>query len=110
VTFKYNPETTIIKANLTKSLTDAANIEFVTYLTPMEIERFAIIKAIVDAENIERKKLNIDEENIFDDVLFNFQLLRASVNGLRSEQLVKVINAKINEDDKKQIDGGVKNG
>lgn len=101
---RYNPETTIIKTNLTKSLTDAFNIELITYLTPEEIEKFAIIKGIVDAENKAREKLNIEEENILEDVLYNIMLLRTSVNGLRSEQLVKVINSHLNNDDKQQIE------
>ena len=107
---KYNPETTIIKANLTKALTDPFNIELITYLPPEEIERFAIIKAIVEDENKERKKLNIEEENILDDVLYNILLLRTSVNGLRSEQLVKVLNSHLNSEEKKQIETGFKNG
>lgn len=100
--FKYNPETTIIKSNLTKSLTDAANIEFVTYLTPLEIERFSILGAIVENENKLRKLEGIEEESILDDVLFNIKLNRASVNGLRSEQLVKVLNSHLNADQQKQ--------
>jgi hypothetical protein len=95
---RYNPETTIVKANLTKDLTDAAKIELITYLTPEMVKNFSIIKALMDSENADKRKYNIDvEDNILSDVVYYITLMSPSINAIRSEQLVRVLNAKTEE-------------
>lgn len=82
-----------MKANLTKSLSDKNNPELITYWKPQEIEKISIIEAFTDEENAARKVLKL-EDNPFTEVIHYLRLNRCSVNGFRSEQLVKVINTK----------------
>ena len=97
-----NMQGLIIKENITKFMFDKLNPEMITFLRPQEIERFAIIQALIDEQRKETENLNITEEDsILDDVLYNIYLLRCSVNGFRSEQGVKIINTHMTGQDNK---------
>jgi hypothetical protein len=106
MTTKYNPEISIIKANLTKAITDKINPEMITYLRPEEIERIALIEAFIQEQAKFTQNMPEIPDNIYDDFIYNFKLSRCSVNGFRSEQLVQILNTKMGEIEKKNNNEG----
>lgn len=99
-----NIERGIKEKVIANKLFDEESPNLITNLKRDEIENFAKVKALIDAENIERYNLGIPP-NLMTEMLHNNLVFRCSLDGWRANQGEKILtNAKeeeeINENNK----------
>lgn len=87
-----------IKERLSGFLLDINSIKMITKVAYKEIDTLSKMISIIDYENENRKDLHIKQKNILGKIIETNLILRTSLQGWRSEQIVKIISG-INEED-----------
>jgi hypothetical protein len=101
----YNPENKKdnLKETLALLLVDYEKLPFITITKNKEIHKLGVLLSLTLDENILRRKLNIPENPLLNVILEQLKL-RCSLNGKRSEQIVKIISGIIEEENKNNME------